>query len=90
MIVSSADTQLRPRLSRIVVDEIGKPTSLIIVERSRRLIYVQESPYAMALFNEFGGFTFGLDRNWGHRNDKGGKQVTLKDVKRVIEREASK
>ncbi len=50
VIVSSADVQLRPRISRIVVDEIGEPLSLIIIERSRGLIYVQESPYAMALF----------------------------------------
>lgn len=86
VVTTRADVQLRPRLSRIIVDKIGKPTSLIIVEHGRGLIYVQESPYAMKLFERFGGFTFGLDRNWGHKNTPGQKAVTLRDVKKVIER----
>jgi hypothetical protein len=85
IVTTRADVQLRPRLSRIIVDEVGKPTPLIIVEHGRGLIYVQESPYAMHLFKRFGGFTFGLDRNWGHKNIPGEKQVTLRDVKRAIE-----
>lgn len=89
VIESSADAQLRPRISRIVALEIGKPTPLIVVERSRRLIYVQESEYAMKLFKKFGGFTFGLDRNWGYRNEEGAVRITLADVKRAIEQEAS-
>ncbi|PJE76946.1 hypothetical protein COV05_02010 [Candidatus Uhrbacteria bacterium CG10_big_fil_rev_8_21_14_0_10_48_16] len=85
VISTRADIQLRPRLSRIVVQEIGKPTPMIIVEHGRGLIYVQESPYAIQLFERFGGFTFGLDRNWGHKNEKGKKQVTLREVKQAIE-----
>lgn len=84
IISTRADVQLRPKLSRIVVEEIGQPTSMIIVEHGRGLIYVQESPYALHLFERFGGFTFGLDRNWGYRND-GKNKVTLQDVKRAIE-----
>ncbi|NQV90322.1 hypothetical protein HQ487_02845 [Candidatus Uhrbacteria bacterium] len=85
IISSRANMQLRPRLSRIVVQEIGKPTPMIILEHGRGLIYVQESPYAIYLFEQFGGFTFGSDRNWGYQNEKAKKQVTLRDVKKAIE-----
>ncbi|TAL50030.1 hypothetical protein EPN81_03995 [Patescibacteria group bacterium] len=85
IITTRADIQLRPRLSRMVVQQIKKPTSMIIVEHGRGLIYVQESPYALHLFERFGGFTFGLDRNWGHRNEKQKKPITLRDVKKAIE-----
>lgn len=85
VITTRADVQLRPGLSRLVVQEIGKPTPMIIVEHGRGLIYVQESPYALHLFERFGGFTFGLDRNWGHKNILGETQVTLLDVKRAID-----
>ena len=84
MITTRANVQLRPKLSHIVVEEIGRPTSMIIVEHGRGLIYVQESPYALHLFERFGGFTFGLDRNWGFRNDSQ-KKITLMDVKNAIE-----
>ncbi len=84
IVETEADIQLRPRLSRIVALEIGKPTALIIVERKRGLIYVQESDHAMKLFRTFGGFTFGQDRNWGYRNEKGKKRVWLKEVKTVL------
>lgn len=84
IISTRADVQLRPKLSRIVVEKIGRPTPMIIVEHGRGLIYVQESPYALHLFERFGGFTFGLDRNWGFRNDSE-KKVTLTLVKEAIE-----
>lgn len=84
VVTTRANLQLRPRLSRIVAEEMGKPTALIIVEHGRGLIYVQESPYALHLFERFGGFTFGLDRNWGHKNVPGQKKITLRDVKNAI------
>ncbi len=83
VVESGADIQLRPRLSLIVAIEKRKPVPLIIIERKRKLIYVQESPYALQLFKEFGGFTFGSDHNWGHRN-VGKKMVSLEDVKEFI------
>lgn len=84
VVTTHEDLQLRPRLSRIVAEELGKPTALIIVEHGRGLIYVQESDYAMGLFEHFGGFTFGLDRNWGHKQEQGEAEITLEDVQRVI------
>ncbi len=85
IVESDKDFSLRPRLSRIVAVEFGKPTSLIIIERRRKLIYVQESPHAMKLFKAFGGFTFGLDHNWGYHNEPGKKQIELKEVKKILE-----
>ncbi len=85
IVETGGDIQLRPRLSRLVAVRFRKPTPLIIIERKRRLIYVQESEYAMDLFRKFGGFTFGLDRNWGYRNESKTNRVTLKNVKRTIE-----
>lgn len=86
IVETRAGVQLRPRLSRIIAREIGKPTSLIVIERARGLLYVQESDHAMDLFRAFGGFTFGLDRNWGYRNEPGKRKVTLADIKRVLSR----
>jgi len=84
IVETNADIQLRPRLSRIVAEKFSKPTSLIIIERKRGLIYVQESDKAMNLFQKFGGFTFGQDRNWGYRNENGKKRVTLRDIKAIV------
>jgi len=85
IVSTRAKFSLRPRLSRLLVDTIGKPTPLIIVEHGRGLIYVQESSFAMPLFEQFGGFTFGLDRNWGYKNEAGKARVTLRQVKSAIE-----
>jgi hypothetical protein len=82
---TTADVQLRPGLSRLVVQKIGKPTPMIILEHGRGIIYVQESSYALQLIERLGGFTFGRDRNWGYKNEQRKPRVTLKDVKRAID-----
>lgn len=84
IVETKKDFSLRPRLSRLVAVEFGKPTSLIMIEHKRKLIYVQESKHAMKLFETFGGFTFGLDHNWGYRNEVGKKKVGLKEVKACL------
>lgn len=84
VVETHADVQLRPRLSRLIVLKVGKPTSLIIIEHKRHLIYVQESDYAERLRKTFGGFTFGMDRNWGYRNEPGKKHVSLKDIQSFL------
>lgn len=84
IVETKADVQLRPRLSRLIVTKIGKPTSLIIIEYKRKLIYVQESKRAKKLFTAFGGFTFGQDHNWGYKNEKGKIHIGLDDVKRIL------
>ncbi len=84
IVTSNVETEIRSRVSMIVVQEIGKPTPIIFLEKKRGLIYVQESPRAMDLFRQFGGFTFGGNRNWGYRNEKGKRQVTLQEVKNIL------
>ncbi|MFH1405529.1 MAG: hypothetical protein ABIH21_05600 [Patescibacteria group bacterium] len=76
---------MRSRISLIIAREIGKPTSLIIVEKKRGFIYVQESKHARALLKHFGGFTFGMDCNWGYQNSKKKKKVTLEKVQGFLE-----
>jgi len=84
IVVNNAAAGVREGVSFIVALEVKKPTSIIFVEKKRGLLYVQESDKAMDLFREFGGFTFGLDRNWGYRNKQGKKPVSLKDIQRVL------
>ncbi len=74
----------RSIVSRIAAKEFWKPTPLIISERAGKRIYVQESDRAMVLFNQFGGFTFGRDRNWGYDNEEEKNKLTLKDIKEFL------
>lgn len=80
IVEDTTNTSIRGRVSLLVAADIGKPTSMIIVEHGRGFIYVQESDFAEELFDEFGGFTFGMGRNWGQKNEKRGKQINLKDI----------
>jgi len=84
VVESRTSAGIREGVSFIVALEVGRPTPVIFVEKGRGLIYVQESNQAMDLFRAFGGFTFGSDRNWGYRNGMGKRQVTLKDVQRIL------
>ena len=85
IVTDSSAQGLRGRVSFVVAEERGEPTPLIIVEKKRGFIYVQESDYAKALLRYFGGFTFGMDRNWGYRNMKGKKRVSLEKVKAFLQ-----
>ncbi len=84
VVVNESAAGVREGVSFIVALEVKKPTPIIFVEKKRGLLYVQESDRAMDLFRAFGGFTFGLDRNWGYRNGPGKKNVSLKDVQHVL------
>lgn len=84
IVVGTAAEGIRERVSFIVARDIRKPTPIIFDERKRGLIYVQESPLAMDLFRAFGGFTFGLDRNWGYRNEPGRPRVTVRMVQKFM------
>ncbi len=78
------DIGIRGRVSFLAALAFGKPTPVIIVEKKRGFVYVQESDHAVRLFEQFGGFTFGLDRNWGYRNMPRKPRVTLARVKRAL------
>ncbi|NBS41194.1 hypothetical protein EBS80_00860 [bacterium] len=84
IVVGTTKEGIRERVSFIVAREVKRPTSIIFDERKRGLIYVQESPRAMDLFRKFGGFTFGLDHNWGYRNQPGNPKVTVRMVQEAI------
>ncbi|MBI4598907.1 hypothetical protein HY734_01775 [Candidatus Uhrbacteria bacterium] len=75
---------LRGRLSRIIAVEVKHPIPLILSEPKRGTVYVQESPHAPALIRHFGGFTFGMDRNWGYKNEGNKPRVMLMDVKKFL------
>lgn len=76
---------LRVRLSRIVALARRKPTPVIVLEHDRKFIYVQDSPYAQALFAVFGGFTFGFGGSWGYKNERGKPRVWLREVQEAID-----
>jgi len=84
IVMNGTATGVREGVSFMVALEVKRPTPIIFVEKKRGFLYVQESDRAMDLFRAFGGFTFGLDRNWGYRNVPGRNRVTLDDIKRVI------
>ncbi|MBI1908391.1 hypothetical protein HYS28_03170 [Candidatus Uhrbacteria bacterium] len=58
------DVSIRDAVSFLIADAYDAPPQSIVVEGTRRL-FVQESDHAAALFQEYGGFTFGRDRCWG-------------------------
>jgi hypothetical protein len=76
---------LRSHLSLLAAREFKKPTPLIVHEKKLKRIYVQECKDSMRLFEVFGGFTYGTHQNWGYRNDRELKKVSLVDVKKILE-----
>ena len=73
LILESHDDSLsiRNALSFLVAEAYPKhPPETIVVQGTRR-VYVQESSKAKALFDQFGGFTFGRDQCWGKLSDTG-------------------
>ena len=80
---------VRSSLSLVIALECKKRVPLILWESKRGggVIYVQESPYGMTLFEAFGGFTFGMDKNWGYKNEKGKKWIGLQEVKQLLQKQ---
>lgn len=74
----------RRHLSEYLYRKLGRAVPIILDERGRRVISVQDSPAAEKLFKKFGGFTFGDKGNWGYKNQAGRKKVTLAEVKKIL------
>ncbi|MCH8049269.1 hypothetical protein IH979_00985 [Patescibacteria group bacterium] len=55
---------IRDAVSFIVSEEFDEPQPVLILQGDRRM-YLQDSDRAKALYDRFGGFTFGKDRCWG-------------------------
>ncbi len=56
---------IREALSFIVAREFPDGPPTLIIFQGQRRVYVQDCDQAKALFDHFGGFTFGQDRCWG-------------------------
>lgn len=74
----------RRHLSHYVFEKFGPVVPIILDERGRGVISVQDSPAAEKLFKKFGGFTFGEKGNWGYKNESGKRKVTLQDIKKEL------
>ncbi|PJA47486.1 hypothetical protein CO172_01095 [Candidatus Uhrbacteria bacterium CG_4_9_14_3_um_filter_36_7] len=86
IVKNPTNLSIRSELSLLIGLSLKHRTSLILYEPKRRAIYVQDCPYGMVLFEKFGGFTFGMDLNWGYKKEKNGKTIRLLDVKRVLKK----
>lgn len=84
VVIDNTKRGLRPYLSLLLVQKFKKQVPLILDERRREVIYVQDSPVVERLFKKFGGFTFGEKGNWGYKNQSGRKKVTLNEIKKAI------
>lgn len=59
-----ADLSIRDAVSFLVAEEYSEPPHILIYQPNR-VIYMQDTPTALALQRTFGGFTFGQDLCWG-------------------------
>jgi hypothetical protein len=86
IIVNESEYEMRARVSLIIALEVKEPTPLILADKGRGFIYVQETELASDLFERFGGFTFGSGNNWGFKNagKPESEHVKLEDVKEAI------
>lgn len=84
VVETRTNLKIRSRMSLLEVEDIGEPIPVILLEKGRKMVYVQESDYAVRLFAHFGGFTFGLNRCWGYQNKKGLPVVGLKEICKVL------
>ncbi len=84
VVETRSNMKIRSRISLLEVVDIGEPVPVILLEKGRGVLYVQESDHAVRLFKRFGGFTFGLNRCWGYQNKKGVPVVGLKEIRKVL------
>lgn len=79
------DLSIRAALSFLLADEFGKPMPSIIVQGDWR-VYVQDSDEARALYDAFGGFTFGQDKCWGFASESGRPLPAVDAILEVVRR----
>lgn len=84
IVIGHTKEGFRRHLSAYVYQRLGRAVPIILDERCRGVISVQDSPAAEGLFKKFGGFTFGERRNWGYKNQAGRKRITLVEVKKFL------
>lgn len=84
IIIGRTKAGFRRHLSAYLYQKFSQPIPIILDERGRGVVSIQDSPAAERLFKKFGGFTFGEKGNWGYKNQPGRKKVTLADVKKEL------
>lgn len=80
------DISIRAALSFLLADLYGRPSPTIIYQGDWR-VYVQDADEASALYQAFGGFTFGQDRCWGF-SAEGGRPIPSVDAILEVVRKA--
>jgi len=90
VVSTDQDVEIRSKISLLSAFAYKKRVPCIILENGREFMYVQESRYAVALYERFGGFTYGMDRNWGYSNRHESTKINLEDVKAFLEVERKK
>lgn len=81
IVVTSEDAHLsiRDAISFLVAEEFESPP-VVIISQPGRIIYVQDTPTALALHQTFGGFTFGQNFCWGRAVDEDGAIPSVEEV----------
>lgn len=81
IVVTSEDAHLsiRDAISFLVAEEFASPP-VVIISQPGRIIYVQDTPTALALHQTFGGFTFGQNFCWGRAVDENGEIPSVEEV----------
>ena len=82
--LNPTDLQVRNGLSLFLALREQERRPCILLEPQRGFVYMQETPSAKALFDRFGGFTFGDGNNWGVRGTPGSLPVSLDTLKDVL------
>lgn len=84
VVETEQDVEIRSKISLLSAFAFKKRVPCIILEEGRGFIYVQESRYAVALYDHFGGFTYGMDRNWGYGNRYEKRKIILEDIEAFL------
>lgn len=81
IVVTSDETNLsiRDAISFLVAEEFSEPP-VVVISQPGRIVYVQDTPTALALQHTFGGFTFGQNLCWGKPIDADGNLPTVDEV----------
>lgn len=81
LIVTSekADLSIRDTISFCVAEEFSEPP-VVVIYQPGRIVYVQDTPTALALQQTFGGFTFGQNLCWGRAIDADGSLPSVEEV----------
>lgn len=73
------DLSIRDCISFLVAEAFTTPP-VVLIHQPGRIVYMQDTPTALALQHTFGGFTFGQNLCWGRSVDEKGNIPTIEEV----------